>query len=75
MIVVEGAIRREGGTDLDAETMSAADVMRSLAIFKQMETRFNADAAATSEAATQAPPENVARLNPPNSRRTDQAGD
>ena len=41
MIVVEGAIRRHGGIDLDAETMSAADVMRGAEIYRQMEERFS----------------------------------
>lgn len=40
MIVVEAAIRRHGGVDLDAETMSAADVMRGAELYRQMEERF-----------------------------------
>jgi hypothetical protein len=40
MIIVEGVIRREGGAELDAETMSAADVMRGAEIYRQMQARF-----------------------------------
>lgn len=47
MIIVEGAIRRHDGIDLDAEMMTAADVMRGAAIFKQMEERFGQNAVAT----------------------------
>ena len=36
MIIVEGAIRKQGGGDLDAETMSAADVMRAVQLYRQM---------------------------------------
>lgn len=52
MIIVEGAIRRAGGVDLDAETMSAADVMRGAEIYRQMEERFGgrANAAAAEPA-------------------------
>ncbi|MEM1306979.1 MAG: hypothetical protein AAGG99_05590 [Pseudomonadota bacterium] len=40
MVVVEGAIRREDGGELDADTMSAADVMRGAELYRQMEQRF-----------------------------------
>ncbi|MBX2806368.1 MAG: hypothetical protein KTR19_10370 [Hyphomicrobiales bacterium] len=44
MITVEGAIRRhESGAELDAETMSAADVMRGTQLFRQMQVRFAED--------------------------------
>ncbi len=61
MIIVEGAIRRSDGVELDAEMMSAADVMRGAAIFKQMEERFGRHAAAEEaqariDAASQAGP-------------------
>ena len=46
MIIVEGAIRRHDGVELDAEMMTAADVMRGAAIFKQMEERFGRNAVA-----------------------------
>ncbi len=83
MIIVEGAIRRHEGEDMDAETMSAADVMRGAEIFRQMQAKFAADRMAppapaepeprAQPAATQgpeappSPPENIARLNPPKS--------
>jgi hypothetical protein len=79
MIIVEGAIRRDAGGDLDAETMSAADVMRGAELFKQMQARYSAEnfapasaSAPRTEPAAQSaaepaspPPENVARLSPP----------
>lgn len=37
MIIVEGAIRRTDGDDLDLESMSAADVMRGAEIYRRME--------------------------------------
>ena len=40
MIIVEGAIRRDAGVQLDAEAMSAADVMRGAAIYHQMQQQF-----------------------------------
>ncbi|MCI4661250.1 MAG: hypothetical protein MRY63_05435 [Neomegalonema sp.] len=40
MLVVEGAIRRQAGDNFDAETMSAADVMRGAALYRQMEAQF-----------------------------------
>lgn len=43
MIIVEGAIRRDDGVELDAETMSAADVMRGVEIYRQMEARYQGD--------------------------------
>ena len=49
MIIVEGAIRRHDGVELDAEMMTAADVMRGAAIFKQMEERFGRNAVAVEE--------------------------
>lgn len=42
MIIVEGAIRRDEGLVLDAEEMSAADVMRGVEIFRQMEAMIHA---------------------------------
>lgn len=82
MIVVEGTIRRQGGSDLDAETMSAADVMRAVQIYRQMHggPAWGPDAPdrspripdvtpAPSDASTQEKAENVAHLNP--SRRAD----
>ncbi len=39
MIIVEGAIRQHGGVELDAETMSAAEVMRGVAIYRQLMER------------------------------------
>lgn len=75
MIIVEGAIRRHDGIDLDAENMSAAEVMRGMAIFRQMESRYRAlDAPATTDASRpsvaasgvneEKAEENVARLTP-----------
>lgn len=75
MIIVEGAIRRHDGIDLDAENMSAAEVMRGMAIFRQMESRFgtldapaSADASRPSDTASgmaeEKADENVARLTP-----------
>jgi len=75
MIIVEGAIRRHDGIDLDAENMSAAEVMRGMAIFRQMESRFGAqdipvttDALRPSDTTRGADDEkvdeNVARLTP-----------
>ncbi len=77
MIIVEGAIRRHDGIDLDAENMSAAEVMRGMAIFRQMESRYRAlDTAAPASADASQPSdaksdvhdekaeENVARLTP-----------
>lgn len=79
MVIVEGTIRRHGGQGLDAETMSAAEVMRGVQIYREMEARYRAEQAAAPEPVqgTAAPPpphepENVARLNP--SRRSDIAG-
>lgn len=46
MMIVEGTIRRHGGDDLDAETMTAADVMRGAALYRQMQAQLNADQAA-----------------------------
>lgn len=43
MIIVQGAIRASDDVDLDAETMTAADVMRGAAIYQQMEARFSGD--------------------------------
>ena len=43
MVIVEGSIRRHSGTDLDAETMTAADVIRGTEIFRQMQARFAAE--------------------------------
>jgi len=41
MITVEGVIRQhDAGPELDAETMSAADVMRGTELFRQMQARF-----------------------------------
>ena len=34
MVIVEGTIRRHGGQGLDAETMSAAEVMRGVQIYR-----------------------------------------
>jgi hypothetical protein len=80
MITVEGAIRRHGGVELDAETMSAADVMRGTEIFRQMQERFGPQAGAAPDASESrdakdepqgapdkdgARAENVARLTPP----------
>jgi hypothetical protein len=80
MIIVEGAIRRHDGGDLDAETMSAADVMRGVELYKRMQAQFNADPMATTRSETSASPpvsessaadaqaqpmEKIARLNPP----------
>ena len=39
MIIVEGAIRQHGGVELNAETMSAAEVMRGVAIYRQLMER------------------------------------
>jgi hypothetical protein len=39
MIIVEGAIRREGAT-ISTPTMSAADVMRGAELYRQMQARF-----------------------------------
>ena len=77
MVIVEGSIRRHSGTDLDTETMTAADVIRGAEIYRQMEARFAGLARPPEEAAPQAPaaatslppaeprtPENIARLNP-----------
>ena len=86
MIIVEGAIRRDGGTHLDAESMSAADVMRGAAIYRQMQQEFAVpqpepadDAAAASDGAATPPAtppaasalENIALINPPGSRRSE----
>lgn len=77
MIIVEGAIRRHDGGDLDAETMSAADVMRAMELYKRMQVQFNADPMGAARAETPStsepsiadapsqPPENIARFNPP----------
>jgi hypothetical protein len=83
LVIVEGSIRRQGGSEFDAETMSAAEVMRAVAIYRQM---HGEPVPATAEAAPEreqrpgppaetAPPaggtgpENVARLTP--TRRTE----
>jgi hypothetical protein len=43
MIIVEGAIRQDNSSALDAETMSAADVMRGAEIYRQMEALYNSN--------------------------------
>lgn len=70
MIIVEGAIRKHGGIDLDSETMSAADVMRGAAIYRQMEERFGP--AATSNDATPSTGDKVTPITIPGvTRRND----
>lgn len=59
MIVVEGAIRRGESAEADAETLSAADVIRAAAIYRRMERELGplsrADAPDAGPAAPQAP--------------------
>lgn len=43
MIIVEGAIRQDNTLAHDAETMSAADVMRGAEIYRQMEALYNSN--------------------------------
>lgn len=76
MVIVEGSIRRHSGTDLDTETMTAADVIRGAEIYRQMEARFaglrHAPAVEGEPVAPAAhhghddkrTPENIARLSP-----------
>ena len=60
MITVEGAIRRhDGGAELDAETMSAADVMRGTELFRQMQARFAEDRAAKQDTETTEHPDDA----------------
>lgn len=40
MVIVEGAIRRSAGEDLDAESMTAAEVMRAATVYRQMRERL-----------------------------------
>ena len=68
MIIVEGSIRRHDGVDLDAEMMTAADVMRGAAIFKQMEEQFGQRANAAANNQAPAPEEtssNITQINLP----------
>ncbi len=62
MIIVEGAIRRHDGIDLDAEMMTAADVMRGAAIFKQMEERFGQNAVATVQETPPSPEDTASNI-------------
>lgn len=43
MTIVEGTIRRNGGVDLDAENMTAAEVMRGAALYRQMRAQMESD--------------------------------
>jgi hypothetical protein len=61
MIIVEGAIRREGAT-ISTPTMSAADVMRGAELYRQMQARF------APENFAPAPPFPSRRKRPPRSR-------
>ncbi len=75
MIIVEGAIRRHGGVDLDAETMSAADVMRGAELYRQMEERFamRTSAAPANTTAERPTPQQAAQ--PPPEAKTEQRDD
>ena len=74
MTVVEGQIRRDGGVDVDAEAMSAADMMRAVHLFRQIEGEFGErkqdDVVGSSAVAG-----NVAHLNVSKSQHGEQAGD
>lgn len=87
MVIVEGQIRHQSGTVLDAESMSAAEVMRGVEIFRHMEERFlgrrgpdDPDpqrperAEPPDEPGPQPSQENVAHLTPP-ARRADTTRD
>lgn len=71
MIVVEGAIRRHDGVELDAEMMTAADVMRGAAIFQQMQERIGQPVAATPDESKSAQvdeqPSNITQISLPGS--------
>jgi len=41
LVIVEGAIRRGAGGELDAESMSAADVLRGAALYHEMQARYS----------------------------------
>ena len=74
MTVVEAQIRRDGGVDVDAEAMSAADMMRAVHLFRQIEGEFGESKGGETEEPRVAPG-NVAHLNVPKPQHGDPSGD